>query len=67
MPNGVKFDPTRYASRKDNLDAARTAITRLDQIIAGIDAATTAQIKTGIKDMATYEKHLIRIVAGELA
>ena len=67
MPNGVKFDPAKYATRKTRLEAARTAVTRLEQIEANIEGANLANSQTAIKDMATYEKHLIRIVAGELA
>lgn len=61
-----RFDPTLYADRNATITAARAAVTRLNQIIAGIDAATTAQIKEGVKDMAMYEKALIRIVAGSV-
>ena len=61
-----KYDPTAYADRTATIAAAKAAVTRLNQIIAGIDAATTAQIKTAIADMANYERHLIKLVAGSL-
>jgi hypothetical protein len=61
-----KFNPTDYADRAATREAARNAVARLNQIISGIDAATTAQIKTAIKDMAGYDKHLIKLVVGSL-
>ena len=61
-----KYDPTAYTDRTATIAAAKTAVTRLNQIITNIDAATTAQIKTAISDMANYEKYLIKLVAGSL-
>lgn len=61
-----KFNPTEYADRKHTIEAAKAAVARLQQIEANIDAATTAQLKAALKDMARYERHLIRIVVGGL-
>ena len=61
-----KYDPTKYADRAATLQAAKDAVAQLNVIIANADTATTAQLRQGLKDMAIYEKHLIRIVAGEV-
>lgn len=61
-----RFNPTEYAGRKQTIEAAKAAVARLQQIEANIDAATTAQLKAALKDIATYERHLIRIVVGGL-
>jgi hypothetical protein len=66
MPNGIRFNPTKYSGRKAQIDAARNAITRLQQIEANIVGSTAAQTQQAVKDIATYERHLIRIVAGEV-
>lgn len=60
------FDQTKYDDRKAKLAAAKAAVANLNVIINNIDTATTAQLKGALKDIATYEKHLIRIVAGEV-
>lgn len=61
-----KFNSVKYTSKQSAIEAAKNAISRLTEIIDNVDGATTAQIKAGIKDMAIYERHLVRIVAGEL-
>ena len=59
-----KHNPAAFASREQLLTAARNAITRLEQIEAAVNP-TNAQRDAAIKDLATYEKHLIRaFVAG---
>ena len=59
-----RFDVTKYTERNSSLTAARNAVTRLNEIINNIDGATTAQVKDGIKDLATYEKHIIKVLTG---
>lgn len=61
-----KYDPTKYADRQATIQAAKAAVANLNVIIANADTATTAQLRQGLKDMAQYEKALIRIVAGEV-
>lgn len=41
----------------------QTAITRLDQIVAGADTMTTAQLKTALADIAKIELALIKAIA----
>ena len=41
----------------------RAAITRLDQII-GASGGTLAQTQTALKDMATYERAIIKLLTG---
>lgn len=45
-------------------DDAKRALTALDTIIAGIDAATLAQAKAAIKQLAQIQKHLILATLG---
>jgi len=60
------YNPTEHADRLAVIAAAKNAVTRLNEIIATVDGANTAQLKTALKDIATYEKHLIKLVAGRL-
>lgn len=46
-------------------ESARKAITRL-QAIEALSSPTNAQVVAAVKDLATYERHLIRIVVGAL-
>ena len=46
--------------------AAAAAVTRLTAIIANVDTYTTAQLKEALKDIAQYERALIRIVARQV-
>jgi hypothetical protein len=59
-----KHNPTDYSNRQTVITAARNAITRLQQIEAGVVGANIAQSQEAIKDMAGYERHLIRLVVG---
>lgn len=45
-------------------DDAKRALAALDTIIAGIDAATLAQAKAAIKQLAQIQKHLILATLG---
>lgn len=45
-------------------DDAKRALTALDTIIGGIDAATLAQAKTAIKQLAQIQKHIILALLG---
>lgn len=45
-------------------DDAKRALTALDTIIAGIDAATLAQAKTAIKQLAQVQRHIILALLG---
>jgi len=60
------YDPTEHSARLATIAAAKNAVIRLNEIIANVDTATTAQLKTALKDVATYEKHLIKLVAWSL-
>lgn len=60
------YNPTEYSDRQATLAAAKNAVVRLNDIIANIDTYTTPQLKAALKDIATYERALIRIVAGSL-
>lgn len=44
-------------------DQATAAITRLDQIIGGVQGATLGQTQTAVKDMATTLKQVVKSVA----
>jgi hypothetical protein len=61
-----KHNPASYTDRQTVITAARNAIARLQQIEANVEGANTAQTQTAIKDMAGYERHLIRLVVGGL-
>ena len=61
----VKFSE-RVADRDAMLAAAQAAVTRLNAIISNIDTYTTAQLKTALQDVATYERALIKIVARQV-
>ncbi len=61
-----KFDLADYTDQQAVIAAAKTAVTRLQQIEANVVGATTANTQAAIKDMATYERHLIRLVVGSL-
>ncbi len=45
-------------------DDAKRALSALDTIIAGIDAATLAQAKTAIKQLAQIQRHIILATVG---
>ena len=45
-------------------DDVKRALSALDTIIGGIDAATLAQAKTAIKQLAQIQKHLILATVG---
>ena len=60
------YNPTEHSDRLATIAAAKTAVARLNDIIANVDTATTGQLKAALKDVATYEKHLIKLVAGSL-
>lgn len=60
MPH--RIDPTKISDISQARTAVKAALARLDQIVAGIDGATTAQTKTAIKDMAVYLKHIIKVI-----
>ena len=45
-------------------DDAKRALATLDTIIGGIDAATLAQAKTAIKQLAQIQKHIIIATVG---
>ena len=63
-------NPTTFAERVADRDAvvaaATAAVTRLTAIIANVDGYNTAQLKTALQDVATYERALIKIVARQV-
>lgn len=59
-------NPVDYSDRQATIAAAKNAVARLNAIITDIDGYTTAQLKAALKDIATYERALIRIVAGSI-
>lgn len=62
-----KYDPATFTARTtdaaDVRAAAQAAMTRLSSIITNIDSYTTPQLKDALKDVAQYERALIKIVA----
>ena len=56
-----KHDPIAFATREQKIQAAKTAITRLQQIQAAA-SPTNAQVIAAIRDMALYDEHVIRII-----
>jgi hypothetical protein len=61
MPH--RIDAQKIADGQVAREAIKAAITRLQQIetlMAG--APTTAQTRTAIKDLATYVRHIIRVM-----
>jgi len=58
----AKITLTQNTDKASLLTQAATAVTRLNEIIAGVDGMTTAQLKTALKDIAKYERALIKRV-----
>lgn len=61
-----KYDSTKYADRKAKIQAAKDAVSALDNIIANVEGSTVAQSQQAIKQLAQHQRALIRIVAGEV-
>jgi len=56
-----EFKQTESTTARDD---AKRALTALDTIIGGIDAATLAQAKTAIKQLAQIQRHIIIALLG---
>lgn len=61
-----KFNQSKFDDRKAKLQAAKNAVVTLNQIIANVEGSNITQSQTAIKNIATHQKALIRIVAGEV-
>jgi hypothetical protein len=61
-----RFDPVYYQDKVAQIASAKDAIGTLNTIIANADTATTAQLRSGMKAMAKYEKALIKITVNEI-
>jgi len=57
-----RHDPAAVAQRKQQRQAVRNAMTRLQQIEDNVEGANTAQTQAAIRDMAKYMQRLIRML-----
>jgi len=60
----VQADELKAVESTTARDDAKRALTALDTIIAGIDAATLAQAKTAIKQLAQIQRNVILAALG---
>ena len=56
----TKITLVTNTDKSDLLAQAAAAVTRLDAIVATTGTMTTAQLTAAIKDMAKYEKAIIK-------
>lgn len=60
----VQAEAVKVAESTTARDDAKRALTALDTIIGGIDAATLVQAKTAIKQLAQIQRHIIIALLG---